>query len=54
MSLIVPIFLVSLTGQVVGKTLDGRGGVSGNLRLAVVTDDDGLFRLGDGNTEASL
>lgn len=46
--------LEALTDQVVGKTLDSRAGVAGNLGLAVLADDNGLLRLGNGDTVASL
>lgn len=46
--------LVSLTNQVVGQSLNGGRGVAGNLRFAVVADDNGLLRLGNGDTEAAL
>lgn len=49
-----PLHLVSLADEVVGETLDGRGGVSGNAGLGVVADDDGLLGLGDGDTSAAL
>lgn len=53
-SLISPLHLVSLADEVVGETLDGRGGVSGNSAFGVVADDDGLLGLGDGETSAAL
>jgi hypothetical protein len=46
--------LVALADQVVGQRLDGGGGVSGDVGLAVVADDDGLLRLGDSDAEAAL
>lgn len=46
--------LVSLGDEVVGETLDGGRGVTGDLRLAVVTDDDGLLSLGNGDAVSTL
>ena len=46
--------LISQAGEVVGETLDGRGGVSGNSAVRVVCDDDGLLGLGNGDTGAAL
>lgn len=46
--------LVANADEVVGKTLDGGGCVSGNRSLSVVSDDDGLLGLGDSDAEAAL
>lgn len=42
--------LVPGLDQVVGKGLGGRARVSGNLGLAVVSDYEGLLRLGDADS----
>lgn len=46
--------LVTLADQVIGEALNGRAGVASDLGLAVHADDDGLLRLGNGDTIASL
>jgi hypothetical protein len=48
----VVIFLCLVPGadQVVGESLDGLCSVTGLLGLSVVTDKDGLLRLGDAKT----
>ena len=46
--------LVADTGQVIGKGLDGGGGVSGDLCLSVVANDNGLLGLGDSDTDTAL
>ena len=46
--------LVAETDEVVGELLDDVGGVSGRVLLAVVADDDGLRRLGNGDTRPAL
>jgi hypothetical protein len=50
-------YLVARLDEVVGKTFDGGGGVTGDLGLAVVADDDGLGGLCDsdaGTTRSSV
>ena len=47
-------YLVTGLDEVVGKTLDGGGGVTSDLGLAVVTDDDSLASLCDSDTETAL
>lgn len=45
--------LVALADEVVGKTLNGRTGVAGNLGLAMLAEDNGLLRLSNGDTLTS-
>jgi hypothetical protein len=47
-------YLVARLDEVVGKTLDGGGGVTGDLGLAVVADDDGLVGLCDSDAGTTL
>lgn len=49
-----PECLVAEPDEVVGELLDDVGGVPGSVLLAVVADDDGLRRLGDGNARPAL
>lgn len=46
--------LVTLANQVIGEAFDGGTGVARDLGLAMHADDNGLFRLGNGDTVASL
>jgi hypothetical protein len=46
-------YLVTGLDEVVGKTLDGGGGVTGDLGLAVVADDDSLGGLCDSDAETA-
>lgn len=46
--------LVLQADEVVGELLNGLAGVAGNGGLAVVTEEDGLGRLGDRNALAAL
>jgi hypothetical protein len=47
-------YLVARLDEVVGKTFDGGGGVTGDLGLAVVADDDGLGGLCDSDAGTTL
>ena len=46
--------LVPLANQVVCQSLNSGRGISSNLLLAVVANNNGLLRLGNGDTESAL
>ena len=48
------VWLIAESDEVVGELLDDVGGVPGRVLLAVVADDDGLRRLGDGDARPAL